>query len=428
MPSKRVSIDEYLGSRGYGGVERKQFARDNGVILKAARVVEKAPKFDKEAGTIRFVMSAEIEDRDRDIVVQAGLDTTEFEKNPVAPWSHRAGDPPVGTWSDLEKTLTGRPKRTEGTLTLVQGEPMADRLAIHFAAASVRACSIGFMPTAIERREVPEDEQGGYFYPGYMIHSAELFECSPCTVPANPAALAKAAAGGDAMAREMIEEVLDTWRIENGVIMPRKVFEDAHRRAGTERKSLVLGGERFVAWKDASGEPHLEKASSIATGDFVSWSANGETARGKVTKVVTDGSIEVPGATVSGSSDDPAAKITIYKQDGDSWTATDTELAHKCSALTKIDPLKSVSAEPAGLAESVVSKLLIALGLKGKTEAADPKPEEDGPKPAPEPKPEQKLRDQFAKDIPALEARHALIEAEAREAALDEEMALHSAA
>ncbi len=70
---------------------------------------------------------------------------------------------------------------------------MADRLAIHFAAGSVRACSIGFMPTSIERREVPEDEQGGYFYPGYMIHSAELYECSPCTVPANPAALAKAA-------------------------------------------------------------------------------------------------------------------------------------------------------------------------------------------------------------------------------------------
>lgn len=428
MGTKRVSIDEYLGSRGYGGVERKQFARDNGVILKAARIIEKAPKFDKDAGTIRFVMSAEIEDRDRDIVVQAGLDTAEFEKNPVAPWSHRAGDPPVGTWSDIEKTLTGRPKRTEGTLTLVQGEPMADRLAIHFAAGSVRACSIGFMPTSIERREIPEDQQGDYFYPGYMIHSAELYECSPCTVPANPAALAKAAAGGDAMAREMIEEVLDTWTIEKGVVVPRKAFEDAHRQAGAERKSFVMGGERFVAWKDASGEPRLEKATTIAKGDFVSWTANDATARGKVTKIVSDGSIEVPGATVSGTADDPAAKITIYRRDGDSWTATDTKVAHKCSALTKIDPLMAVDGASAGLAEGVVSKLLAALGIKSKTEVADPKPQEDGEKPAPEPTPVQKLREQFANDLPALEARHTLFEADARLADLDAEMGQHAPA
>lgn len=428
MAKKCVSIDEYLGSRGYGGVERKHFARDSGVIIKAAPTGLAKARFNKEAGTMRFVMSAEVEDRDRDIVVQAGLNTTEFEKNPVAPWSHKAGDPPVGTWSELEKSLGGRPKRTEGTLTLVKGEPMADRLAIHFDAGSIRACSIGFMPTSIERREVPQDPQGSYFYPGYMIHEADLYECSPCCVPANPAALAKAAAEGDVMAREMIEEVLDTWTLEKGVIVPRKAFEDAHRGAGGERKTFVMGGERFVAWKDASGEPRLEKASSISKGDFVSWSANGTTARGKVTKVITDGTIEVPGATVAGTADNPAAKITIYKQDGDGWTATDTKVAHKCSTLTKIDALKAVAAEPAGLAESVVSKLLSALGIKGKTEAADPKPGQDGPKPAPEPTPEQKAADAMAADLPALIAKHEILEADARMADLDAEMGQHAPA
>ena len=354
MASKRVSIDEYLGSRGYGGVERKHFARDSGVIIKAARVVEKAPKFDKEAGTMRFVMSAEIEDRDRDIVVQAGLDTTEFEKNPVAPWSHRAGDPPVGTWSDLEKSLGGRPKRTEGTLTLVKGEPMADRLAVHFEAGSVRACSIGFMPIAIERREVPEDQQGNYFYPGYMIHEAELYECSPCTVPANPAALAKAAAAGDVMAREMIEEVLDTWSIEKGLIVPRKAFEVAYDQGkGGDRTVVMFGGKSFEVKAGEGDEPVL---------------------------------------------------VPVKPSDAERFA-------------------EAIEKEP-----GVLARLAQALGLKGKTEATDPKPAEDGKKPAPEPTPEEKLRDQFAKDIPALEARHALLEAEVREAALDEEMALHSAA
>ncbi|WP_010683126.1 HK97 family phage prohead protease [Methylobacterium mesophilicum] len=255
MASKNVSIDEYLNSRGYGGVERKQFARDSGVIIKAAPSGLAKARYDKEARTMRFVMSAEVEDRDRDIVVQAGLNTSEFEKNPVAPWSHRAGDPPVGTWSDLEKSLGGRPKRTEGTLTLVKGDVMADRLDVHFQAGSIRACSIGFMPLSIERREVPDDQQGGYFFPGYMIHEAELYECSPCCVPANPAALAKAAAEGDVLARETIEHVLDTWTLEKGVIVPRKAFEDAHQQSGSERKTFVMGGERFVAFKDAAGDP-----------------------------------------------------------------------------------------------------------------------------------------------------------------------------
>ena len=335
MASKRVSIDEFLGSRGYGGVERKHFARDSGVIIKAARVVEKAPKFDKEAGTMRFVMSAEVEDRDRDIVLQSGLNTTEFEKNPVAPWSHRAGDPPVGTWSDIQKQLGGRPKRTEGTLTLVKGDEMADRLAVHFEAGSVRACSIGFMPLAIERREVPEDQQGSYFYPGYMILEAELYECSPCCVPANPAALAKAAAAGDVLARELIEEVLDTWSIEKGLIVPRKAFEDAHRGAAPAKSTVVFDGKTFEVKAGEGGAPIL---------------------------------------------------APVEPSEGERIVA-------------------AIEKEP-----SVLARLAQAFGLKGKTGEADPKPEQDGPKTAPEPTPEQKLKDGFTKDLPALAALHDRIE------------------
>lgn len=254
MASKRVSIDEYLGSRGYGGVERKHFARDTGVVLKAQKVLEKG-KFDKEAGTMRFCMSAEVEDRDRDIVVQAGLETTEFEKNPVAPWAHRSGNTPIGQWADIEKLLTGRPKRTEGTLKLTLGDPQADLIALHMDAGSIRACSIGFMPIDIERREVPEDKKDSYYYPGYIIHSAELYECSPCSIPANPAALAKAAAEGDVLSREIIEQVLDTWDIKDGLIIPRKAFEDAHRTATGEKTIVTISAKRFQVNLDEKGAP-----------------------------------------------------------------------------------------------------------------------------------------------------------------------------
>lgn len=241
MASKRVTLDEYLHAKGAHGLQRKQFARDNGVVLKAAHAEgEKRAKYTKGSGRMSFVMSAEVEDRDRDIVIQAGLDSTEFEKNPVAPWAHRSGDFPVGKWENLQKLLGGRPKRTEGDLVLTMADPNAQRLEAHWAAGSLVACSIGFMPKEIERREIPDDMKGDYYYPGYIIHTAELYECSPCSIPANPAALAKAAADGDVLSREIIEEVLDNWKVENGLLMPRKAFEDAHKQAGGDKHTITL--------------------------------------------------------------------------------------------------------------------------------------------------------------------------------------------
>lgn len=389
MASKHVSIDEYLASRGYGGVERKHFARDDGVVLKAlpASMVEKA-KFDKDAGTIRFVMSAEVEDRDRDIVVQAGLDTAEFEKNPVAPWGHQARDMPVGQWSDIAKVLSGRPKRTEGTLKLTKGEPQADRLALHLEAGSIRACSIGFMPKSIERREVPDDMKGDYFYPGYMIHEAELYECSPCSIPANPAALAKAAAAGDALSRELIEQVLDCWDLKDGLIVPRKAFEAAHRDAQPEKTTVTVKGIMEDVKKAITP---LKAAITLHEGHM-------------------DGSIPT-------SEDSQSKMMDLMKQSMSVLTSKGMKAAEPTQAERVIDDVT----KDAGL----VDRFLTALGLKGRTDAADPAPEQDGKKPAPEPTPEQKLKADISKDLPALEARHKLFESAAREAALDAEMGRH---
>ncbi|KMO34317.1 HK97 family phage prohead protease [Methylobacterium aquaticum] len=334
MTTKRVSLDEYLHAKGAYGLLRKQFARDNGVVLKAAHAEsEKRAKYTKGSGRMAFVMSAEVEDRDRDIVIQAGLDTTEFEKNPVAPWAHRSGDFPVGKWENLAKNLTGRPKRTEGELALTMADPNAQRLEAHWAAGSLVACSIGFMPKEIERREVPDEMKGEYYYPGYIIHSAELYECSPCSIPANPAALAKAAADGDVLSREIIEEVLDTWKLENGILMPRKAFEDAHRDAagGKTSHTVSLGVDTSQATADlrALGE-HAEKA------------------------------------------------------------------------------------------EGALTRLAKFFGLKPEEPAAPPVPE-------PQKTVEEQVRDQIAKDLPALEAIHDLFEADADLAALDAEIAVHAA-
>jgi hypothetical protein len=233
MPDNQtVSIDEFMSAR-------KDFVKGSNVVMKAS----KAPaSWDPKARSARFVMSAEVEDRDRDIIMQAGLDLDEFLKNPVAPFAHRSTDFPIGTWSEIEKNLTGRPKRTEGTLNIVPDgiDGVADRLAFHIAAGTIRACSVGFVPRTVERREVPEG-MNKPFSPGYRILDAELVECSPVMIPSNPAALAKSAAEGDVLAKEIIEQVLDEWvkHPETGLIMPREEFERAHKVATGERTSVV---------------------------------------------------------------------------------------------------------------------------------------------------------------------------------------------
>ena len=77
---------------------------------------------------------------------------------------------------------------------------------------------------------------------------------------------------------------------------------------------------------------------ALKVGDFVSWNSSGGTARGRIVRVVRDGTIDVPDSsfTITGTEDDPAALITLYR-DGE---ATDRRVGHKFSTLTKIAPIR----------------------------------------------------------------------------------------
>jgi len=85
----------------------------------------------------------------------------------------------------------------------------------------------------------------------------------------------------------------------------------------------------------------LEKASKLKRGDSVSWSSSGGTARGKITKVITSGSEQVPNSSfkITGTPEDPGALIRVYTKDGDGYKPTDTIVGHKLKTLTKISNL-----------------------------------------------------------------------------------------
>jgi len=86
----------------------------------------------------------------------------------------------------------------------------------------------------------------------------------------------------------------------------------------------------------------LEKAAKLKTGDSVSWNSSGGTARGKITKIITSGSEQVPDSsfTITGTEEDPGALIRLYRPDADNkYKPTDTIVGHKVKTLTKIPSL-----------------------------------------------------------------------------------------
>jgi hypothetical protein len=73
------------------------------------------------------------------------------------------------------------------------------------------------------------------------------------------------------------------------------------------------------------------KADSVRVGQMVSWNSSGGRATGKVKRIISSGSYNVPGTdvTINGTEEDPAVVITLYR-DGD---ATETTVAHRRSTL-----------------------------------------------------------------------------------------------
>ena len=89
---------------------------------------------------------------------------------------------------------------------------------------------------------------------------------------------------------------------------------------------------------DHEDEEKRAAPDALSVGDFVSWDTSGGRARGKIEEIERDGTIDIPDSdfTVTGSEDDPAALIRVYRGGEES----DTLVGHKFSTLTKIDPIR----------------------------------------------------------------------------------------
>lgn len=221
MPNK-VSIDEYLSKRSLT-------VRD-GIVYKAAKM----PKtFDQATRSAVFVMTDETTDSYGDTVRAKGADLSRFDTNPICLLNHRS-DLILGTWSDVQN----KGKRIEGRATLAsEGTAAHVDMAYNLMAQGIlRAASIGFMPKKLERKL---DDKGEPTW-AYDILEWELYECSIVSIPANPAALAKSIKEGNTLARDFLEEVLDTYeRTAAGLIVPKADLEAARRDAMGVKTSIL---------------------------------------------------------------------------------------------------------------------------------------------------------------------------------------------
>ena len=128
--------------------------------------------------------------------------------------------------------------------------------------------------------------------------------------------------------------------------------EDGYPSAGRVAWA-AWGGDAGMRWssgkadrikeiRDRSMDTNRAEPDGLKVGDFVSWRASGGTARGKIDRIERDGSINVPDSefTINGDADDPAALITVYREEDGEYEPTDTKVGHRFSTLTKIPALR----------------------------------------------------------------------------------------
>jgi hypothetical protein len=129
------------------------------------------------------------------------------------------------------------------------------------------------------------------------------------------------------------------------------IFSDLSEGHEYIMRSLEMMSE-FMETEDSTYKDEDEEMNNRAVdvvGDYVSWDSSGGTARGRIVRVVREGTLQVPETdfTINAEDDDPAVLIRLYRELRDGYVATDTLVGHKASTLTSIGTLPEPSAEAA---------------------------------------------------------------------------------
>ena len=106
-----------------------------------------------------------------------------------------------------------------------------------------------------------------------------------------------------------------------------------------------IEADRIKEISDRSMSTNRAEPDELRVGDFVEWESGGGTAKGKIDRIERDGVINVPDSEfeINGDADDPAALISVYRENDEGWEETDVQVGHRFSTLTKIANLRSLT-------------------------------------------------------------------------------------
>jgi len=189
-----IDLDEWkakasAGEAPAGALLRKQYV---------ARVKAE----DGDSRKVSITISTKALDRHRDTVDPLGIDTANYEKNPVVLWAHANYIPPIARSVSLK--ANSKALRSIAEFMPAEMSAFADSIYQMVKGGWINAASIGFLP-----------KQDGYEYDaermGFDFLKSELLEYSIVPVPANPQALVNAKSHGVPMAplKDWAEQVLD---------------------------------------------------------------------------------------------------------------------------------------------------------------------------------------------------------------------------
>jgi hypothetical protein len=134
-----------------------------------------------------------------------------------------------------------------------------------------------------------------------------------------------------------------------GAKRPRAMLKRIVERDG---KYVVMGEESdrefgtYATREEAQARldqiERFAKAKQWEVDDFVSWGSSGGRARGRIERIVTEGSVNIPDSsfTLNASEEDPAVLIRVYRLTSRGFRPTDTVVGHRASALRSIGAME----------------------------------------------------------------------------------------
>jgi HK97 family phage prohead protease len=176
MPKKTLyeEFREYLISQGHP-VGKEYLLKD----------YTAKTEIDEEERTVTAVISTDVVDRDKEVLIPKGVDFNSYEKNPVVLWAHSYSDPPIGRALWIKSGRKGITAKLKFAVT-----EKAEEVYQLFKGKFLKAFSVGFIPTKSHEPK-PEDikKRPEWAEAQRIIDEWELLEFSAVPVPANPEAL-----------------------------------------------------------------------------------------------------------------------------------------------------------------------------------------------------------------------------------------------